>query len=201
MTDSSVSVWIERLKTGDDEAAGALWQAYFGRLVGLARQFLGGTRRAVADEEDVALSAFASFCRGAGGDRFAALNDREDLWQILAVLTRRKALDLHEHHARLKRAASRTQSLPEDGSDAAHAPTCPDPSPALAAELAEQVQHLLSRLQTAELRQIALWKMEGFSNAEVAALRGCTERTVERKVWIIRQIWQAEVAADGGHAG
>src|SRR5207249_6675395 len=63
--DSSVSAWIDRLKDGDPAAAQPLWERYFGRLVGLARDRLRGAARRAADEEDVALSAFDSFCRGA----------------------------------------------------------------------------------------------------------------------------------------
>src|SRR5689334_1029978 len=112
MSESSVSDWIERLKAGDGSAAGHLWRSYFDRLVRLARRHLEGSNRSFADEEDVALSAFASFCRRAEGDRFAELNDRDDLWQLLALITRRKARDLHEYHTRLKRDVGQTRGLP-----------------------------------------------------------------------------------------
>src|SRR5262249_32221455 len=81
-TPGSVTVWIEQLKAGDAAAAAPLWQGYFRRLVGLARQRLGAAPRGVADEEDVALSAFASFCRAAAQGRFPRLDDRDDLWQV-----------------------------------------------------------------------------------------------------------------------
>ena len=90
----SVTLWVERLKSGDGEAAGPLWRAYFHRLVHLARQRLRGLTGAAADEEDVALSAFDSFCRAAEGGRFPRLDDRDDLWQLLLVITARKAVDL-----------------------------------------------------------------------------------------------------------
>jgi DNA-directed RNA polymerase specialized sigma24 family protein len=88
----SVSHLISELKAGDHAAAQQLWQAYFERLVRLAREKLQGTPRREADEEDVALSAFDSFCRGAAQGRFPQLADREDLWQLLAVITTRKAI-------------------------------------------------------------------------------------------------------------
>src|SRR5262245_27439563 len=61
----SVSHWIGLLKTGDPIAAQKLWEGYFERLVRLARSRLRDLPRRAADEEDVALSAFDSFCRGA----------------------------------------------------------------------------------------------------------------------------------------
>jgi hypothetical protein len=66
----SVTHWINALKGGDPAAAQKLWERYFARLVGLARKKLQGTRHLTADEEDVALSAFDSFCRGAAAGRF-----------------------------------------------------------------------------------------------------------------------------------
>src|SRR5262249_8234365 len=87
----SVTCWIHQLKAGDQAAVQRLWESYFGRLVGLARRKLQGAPRAAADEEDVALSAFASFCRGAEAGRFPRLLDRHDLWQLLVLIAARKA--------------------------------------------------------------------------------------------------------------
>ena len=72
-SDGSVTQWISRLKGGEASAAGQLWRAYFPRLVGLARRKLGPRARRLADEEDVALSAFKSLCLGAAGGRFPQL--------------------------------------------------------------------------------------------------------------------------------
>ena len=99
----SVTHWINLLKGGDAAAVQRLWEAYFPRLVGLARKKLREAPRRAADEEDVALSAFDSFCRAAGQDRFPQLHDRLDLWQLLVLLTARKASDLAQHERRQKR--------------------------------------------------------------------------------------------------
>ncbi len=88
---------------GNRAAAQHLWECYFPRLVGLARQNLKGLPRRAADEEDVALSAFDSFCRGVEQGRFPLLDDRDDLWALLVVITVRKAIDLRQHERRQKR--------------------------------------------------------------------------------------------------
>ncbi len=193
----SVSAWIEQLKTGDHAAAQKLWESYFARLVRLARAHLRGAARAVADEEDVVVSAFDSFCRGAEGGRFPQLTDRNDLWQLLVMITRRKSSDLVEFNARQKRRASATHSLDQlRGTDAGYDPAGDEPSPDFAAQMAEEVQRLLGVLGKDDLRALALWKMEGYSNDEIAARLGCVERTVERKLWLIRRIWEGEEADD-----
>src|SRR5262245_26702749 len=98
----SVTFWIDALKAGDNEAAARLWRRYFDELVRIARNRLGATARAAADEEDVALSAFHSLCTGAAANRFAQLDGRDDLWRLLVTITVRKALDQIEHQRRQK---------------------------------------------------------------------------------------------------
>ena len=65
----SVTYWLAELRAGNAVAAQPLWERYYGRLVGLARQKLRGVPRRAADEEDVALSALDTFCRGVGEPR------------------------------------------------------------------------------------------------------------------------------------
>ena len=65
----------------------------FDRLVHLARAHLKSSLRRVADEEDVAICAFNSFCRGAEQGRFPKLDDSTDLWRVLVTITERKAIN------------------------------------------------------------------------------------------------------------
>ena len=101
--EGSVTYWIHLLKAGDQAALEQLWEGYFRRLVGLARARLRDAPRRAADEEDVALSAFDSFCRAAERGRFPDLFDRDDLWQLLVLITDRKACDLANYERRERR--------------------------------------------------------------------------------------------------
>ena len=107
---ASVTIWIHKLRAGNSQAAQKLWQGYFHRLVALARGKLRTMPRRGADEEDIALSAFDSFFRGVERGRFPQLDDRDDLWQVLLMITERKAFDLLEHEGRQKRDWRRDQS-------------------------------------------------------------------------------------------
>jgi hypothetical protein len=64
------------------------------------------------------------------------------------------------------------------------------PTPEEAAAVAEETERRLAQLP-ADLRRIALWKLEGYTNAEIAARpeMRCAERTVERKLRLIRETW------------
>ena len=63
------------------------------------------------------------------------------------------------------------------------------PSPAEAAVLNEALEKRLEALADPELRRIALWRLEGYSNREIADRLECTERSIERKLGRIRSLW------------
>jgi DNA-directed RNA polymerase specialized sigma24 family protein len=201
LSDGSVTVWIGALKAGDPAAAQRLWERYFRKLVRLARARLGDAPRRAADEEDAALSAFDSFCRGAAAGRFPQLSDRDNLWPLLVVITARKVIDTRNHEARAKRGGGKVRGESAwldavDGSDrdgGINLVVGSEPTPALAAELAETAQRLLDALGSDELRRVAVWKMEGYSNAEIAAKLGRVERAVERRLKLIRRLLEREM--------
>ena len=185
----SVTHWLNELRTGDSVAARKLWAHYFHRLAELARRRLRDLPRGAADEEDVALSAFDSFCRGAEQGRFPRLEDRDDLWQVLFVLTQRKAIDLIQYEGRARRDWRKVEPA-----DAERSP-CADlagrePDPAFAALVAEECQRLLGALGDDGLRLLAVRKMEGHTNEEIAALLNCSLATVERRLRLIRKEWE-----------
>jgi RNA polymerase sigma factor (sigma-70 family) len=185
----SVTEWIGQLQAGDPSAAQQLWDRYFQRLVELARKKLQGASRCVADEEDVALSAFASFCRGASEGRFPQLSDRTDLWRLLVVLTARKAFHLRRDAQRQKRGRPRnSEAVEQELAEIVGR----EPTPEFAAQVAEECQRLLALLDTEELRSIARWKMEGHTNEQIAAQLGCAPSTVERRLRSIRSRWEEE---------
>lgn len=191
-TEHSITTWIGLLREGDGHAAQQLWERYFARLVEFAQRRLRGTCRRSGDEEDVALSAFHSFFRAA--DRFPRLNDRDDLWQILVMLTARKA----SQERRRQRSLKRGGRVGEEGRLCPVAPEAPEldeivgsePSPEFAAMLAEQFQVLLEALPDDELRGVARLKLDGHTNPEIATALGCSLRTVERKLMLVRGFWE-----------
>jgi DNA-directed RNA polymerase specialized sigma24 family protein len=203
-TAHSVSRWIEQLKQGDREAVRHLWERYFTRLVRLARSWFPRTpTTAAASAEDVALDAFASFCRRAEADGFARLSDRDDLWQLLVVLAFRKRCNQVKYERRQRRrpAGGRVyvaSALEQDGGEAGALVTnllSREPEPSLVVQAAEECRRLLAELKDEQLSRVALWKMEGFTNEEIAAKLGRSVPTVERKLARIRRLWEKELTS------
>jgi DNA-directed RNA polymerase specialized sigma24 family protein len=204
----SVTLWIGDLIDGGDEAAQPLWERYFESLVRLARFQLrrSRSRTAVADEEDAALSAFDSFCQGARKGKYPRLADRDDLWRLLVVITRRKVLDQQRHERAKERGAGQVvgeSDLPASADGRGVLEQFPAgqlrfrgaleidarPSPAFAAELVEEYRQRLEALGDETLRRVAVLKMEGYTDGEVATRLGCTRRNVQRKLALIREEW------------
>ena len=189
----SVTTWIGKLKAGQPEAAQQLWQRYFVRLARFARKKLQGVPRRAADEEDVALSAFDSFCRQAERGRFPQLRDRDGLWRLLAVMTARKAAHMKRDAARMKRGGAAPAAAGDHDALLGEVPSS-EPTPELAAEFAEECRRLLGSLRDPELEAVALRRLEGYSVEEIAAHLGYAPRSIKRKLQIIRGLWEKEIA-------
>ena len=191
-----VTHWLDQLKAGDRAAVDPLWAEYFHQVLRLAGQRLRSAPRLAGDAEDVAVSAFASFCRAAEDGRLPRLTDRHSLWSHLFVYTIRKAHDLVKREYAAKRGGGTvvTESGlrgPDDGRSVLDV-LGREPDPELAALVAEEYRAMLARLPSDDFRAVAQWDLEGYTNDEIAAKLGCSRRRVERMVRIIRDLWAEE---------
>ncbi len=187
---TEITAWLRRLEAGHNLAAQRLWDVFFERLVRLAQERMRTHDRRIADAEDVALSAFASFCRGVENRRFPELIDRKGLWRLLVSITIHKLLHLQRDQQRLKRGGGfrHVETLEGDERAAVDQLISREPTPEFAAQVAEQYELWMRALGSEELTQLAQWKLEGFTNDEIALKSGRTTRTVERKLNLIRKI-------------
>jgi DNA-directed RNA polymerase specialized sigma24 family protein len=196
--ENSVTIWIGGVKAGDGADIQRLWDRYFERLVRLAGARLPAHCRRAFDEEDVALSAFQSFCDRAGRGQFPQLNDRDDLWRLLATITVRKALETMRHQTRQKRGGGQVLGesallVGEEADGEAVAEILGrEPSPEAIAQFADDYARFLARLEDTALRSIALRRLEGESTPEIARALRVSTKTVERKLQLIRAIWSRD---------
>ena len=189
------SSWATAIRSsGSGTATSSGWSGWPGR------GFPGNNRRAVSDEEDVALSAFHSFCEGVGRGQFPRLADRDDLWRLLATITTRKVICSLRHQTRQKRGGGNVlgESALTDanvtGTEGMAQFLSREPTAEAAIEFAEARDRLFDRLADPTLKFIALRKLEGRTSDEVAAELGTTRRTVDRKLQLIRALWLEEAA-------
>jgi len=188
----SVSRWIQEIQSGNEDAAQAIWDRYFHRLLGVARKHVATAQTKRFDEEDVAIQVFQSFFKGAAEQRFPKLESRDDLWQILLMLTQRKAWREITRENAQKRGGGKTRGESIFGvgeGQAFGSEATEEVPPEFLATLMDELNHAMSHLNDPTLEKVATRRLEGYDNREIAAELGCHERTVERKIRLIRKIW------------
>lgn len=181
------------MKSGDENAAQQLWELYLHRLIELADRVLGDTPRGVADEEDVAVEALRHLIESARKGAFPQLHDRNDLWQVLVMLTTRKAIEQRRRETAEKRGGGglldeqhldgvANQSIQEILAD--HEPT-----PEFTLQFREELAKRMDRLEDPLFQKIVFDKLSAFTNREIAQRHKISLRAVERKLQIIRRRW------------
>jgi DNA-directed RNA polymerase specialized sigma24 family protein len=192
----SVTQWIDRLKGGDREVVERLLKRYFEQLVRKTHGWLRHTPHQATDAEDIALNAFDSVCRRAEQGRFPHFFDRNDLWQMLLLIAYRKTCNQIKYEiARQPEGRRVIHASARAGDEGALFADMisREPSPEMVAQSAEECRRLLAELGDETLRKVAQWKLEGYTNEEIAPKLGRKLSTVERKLKKIRLRWEKEV--------
>lgn len=186
--DESVTGWFRALRDGNDDAATQLWHRYFDRVVRLARTKL--TPDAAYDEEDLALSVLGALYSAAKDGRYVdEVADRDELWALLLVLSKRKMID----RSRRKNAKRRLGVKPAAGGSVNTQIEDLRDSHEASTAVEDECQHLLKLLGDSTLQDIALLKLDGQSIPQIAKELEIGMRTVSRKLLLIRKIWQEQL--------
>ncbi len=199
--EDEVTLWIQQFADDPDSNTNRIWQNYYQKLIHVARRKLRDMPRRHLDEEDVATDAMNSLFKGIQSGRFPDLNDRQGLWKILLTITARKAAKAIRSNMAEKRGGGQIRGesvfAKTDDSSAMGLGNIlgPEPTPEFAEDIAKSCEDMLLVLDDDVLKSIALMKLEGYSNDEIATRLDVAVRTVERKLSRIRTIW-----ADNGIA-
>ena len=201
----SLTRFVHELKSPDlrqrDEAARIIWERFAPRLTQLVRRHLDHRIFRREDEQDILQSMFASFYQGQYLGKTTPAS-RQELWKLLVRITMCKVVNTAHRHLADRRDIRRERSeRPCDSDNSRFADWMRDqvdraqPTPQDRAAVVEEVERLLHLLPE-ELRQIVLWKLEGFTNAEISPMIGRTVRSVELKLQLIRKILEKEIVRD-----
>ncbi len=196
-TRGSISACFERLTAGDDQALRVLWERYFDGLLFVASKQLGNAPRRTFDEEDIALSVFECLRKGAEEGRFAEMRDRTDLWKLLVTIAQQKAIDRIRRETAQKRGGGATRGDSvwdgQAGRAGFHNFMKDEPTPDELVAIDDENQQLLQKLRDDSLRRVAVLRLHGHTNTEIAKKLGVTSRTVERKLNLIRKAWKQQL--------
>lgn len=198
---SPVTVWLRQLEAGEAGAAQPLYEHFCVRLQELAKQRIPTKVQSAYDQEDVVVSVFHSLFLGVRERRYR-FDDRGDFWRLLMTIAERKISKRIRYETRDKRDVRRVvqntvflkspDEQADESPDAVETLAGREPTPEFAAEVAETCDALLAALPDDNSRKIALLKLENNTAGEIATKLGCTRKTVQRKLLVIRKTWQHE---------
>jgi DNA-directed RNA polymerase specialized sigma24 family protein len=196
-SDGSVTRCIPGLQRGEQQAVQVLWERYFKPMVRVAEARLRGAPYPGDGAEDVAVAAFLRFCADVQRPgRFPDLANRDNLQRLLFRFTVCEAADFRARETRRHKVLRGESALGEAGFGPYEGR---EPAPEGQAQLAS----LLAKLpeENLQLRSIALLRLEGLRNDEIAAACNLSRATVERRFDMIRGYLRADwEALQGGNA-
>ena len=186
----SITEYLTELKSGNLIAVEKLWHRYFARLVAFAKRKSSFAVKTEQDEEDFAIVAFTQFVKGVEKNAFRKLENRGDLWQILAMITSRRISNAHRRNKARKDVL--TSILCESFDEITPNEILGDPSMPVLDGLCTNCKDLLSTLKPRH-REVAKLRLAGYSNREIAEEVGVSVATVERDLSKIRDSWTLEL--------
>ena len=201
-SEQSVTGWLTDLRHGGNTVTEQVWNRYFQKLVQLAQNHLRTAETRVEDEEDVALSVMQSLCAGAANNRFQQVGNRQELWVLLATMTHRKCVNRIRRNVAQKRGSGKVVGEADLAAGYSLRDLTLDdlestaPTPETLAVLQEDYEHLMQLLRNDEMRQVALWRMEGHSTTEIADRLKLSDRSIRRKLELIRDTWLEHLEPD-----
>lgn len=178
-------------KAGD--GIGRIFQRFARRLLAFARRKLGrGVRRKV-DEEDILQSVFATLAQ-IQSKRRPELENTDELWGLLARLTRRKCVKYRRRFYSQRRDIRREKLAGAYPDERHYEFQVDQPLPDETAAAQDVIEYVTRGLDETQ-RGICLLRLAGFSIQEISDRMECSERTVYRVLALVRERLQLEDAA------
>lgn len=175
------------------DGIGPLFRRFAKRLLAFARKKLGrGVRRKV-DEEDIIQSVFTTLAEIRSKKR-PDLETSDELWGLLARLTRRKCVKYRRRFYAQRRDVRREQLAGAYPDERHYEFQVDQPLPDETVAAQDVIEFVTRGLDETQ-RGICLLRLAGFSIQEIADKMECSERTVYRVLALVRERLEAEDAA------
>lgn len=190
LSQNSITRWINATRAGDELAAAELWNRYFHQLMQMARARMSRMPRESYDEEDAAISTFRVLCIKLRDGGYPDLASRDELWQLMLKVLARKIIRRVDYESAAKRPSGLSQAVVSLSPGGAKLEVVDDQL--VSAAVAEECEQLFAKLNDPHLEQLVLWKLDGYTNEEIASKMNRTRRTVQRMLTLIRDLWLVE---------
>ncbi len=184
-TETEVGRLIDQLHAGDPEALSRLYAEYGGVIRAAVRRRLPDRLRQEYDSLDFTQDVWASLCRmGPGRHRFASA---DELGGFLARVAQNKVIDVCRRRESERADITREQQLGRTADGAEIPLPGREATPSQWAIADERWAAITADLPPAHAAVIARLR-EGYTQEEVAAMAGVSDRTVRRIVDRVREL-------------
>jgi RNA polymerase sigma-70 factor (ECF subfamily) len=183
------NVLLDLWRTGDQDAARHLFDAYVDRLVALARRRISLRLTSRIDPEDVVQSVFRTFFQHAREGRFR-VEEQESLYRLLVRITVHKTLRKIAFHTAARRNPDKESGGPECQTQL-QALLDREPTPEEAVAFLDQLECFFSQLRPQE-RQILEMRLQGYGTEEIAEKLGTYDRKIRRILERVRGLAEQE---------
>jgi len=179
-----------------------LWHDFYPRMKLAVRNRVRSIRRPVANESEIALSAFNSFIVNVREGKFPDIEDQDHTWRLLKLFALRKTSDTFKRLRALKRGGQEVILGQADFSNESgvykgiNAAADQGGSPAAPVEVADLLNTMLQQLPDDRHRDVILLKLQGASVVTIAECMETTTRTVQRLLKKIEESWKSELLED-----
>ena len=191
MDDESIRL-LDRWKSGDEDAAGEIFNRYVNRLIALAGSRLSKRLKRRIAAEDIVQSAYRSFFRNAK-DRYEIANSGQ-LWGLLAAITINKVRTQVKHHRTQKRDINAEMSATTSCYGLAPVDVVRTPNAEDEAALLEAFNKATDEMTPLQRDVFELY-LQNQSASEIADHVQRSQRTVRRTIEQIRSTLENELMA------
>lgn len=175
-----------------NETLSAKLVEYIPQLINIADKQISSNLKRKFDADDVVASVCRSILRRYEAGRFS-FTDNEELWKLVVVALKRKIFNKVREAKTAKRDYTKSSSIDENEFITV---VGQGPGPDDVAEFKELLNLIEDRIDE-PCRQVLEYKLTGLNNREIAKEMGVTERTVSRKLLIIRNILSELIQESG----
>ena len=196
--EGSVTRVIRQMQRGNRDGADLLWERFFLRLKLLVRDRFR-SRHGISDEEDLALESLGELFQGLMAGKYPSLKNRDEFWRLLVTVASRNVVDQINKERRQKRGGGRVFHESAFGNARGNNEAlfeqiaAETETPEVQLMVSERCAELLESLRDPELQAIAVMRVAGSTNQEIADAMGVSLRSIERRLAEIRQYWSSAV--------
>lgn len=191
-TIGSVSNWILGARQGDPVAIEEIVSRYLARVANCAQSMLAADEQRIRDGQDIATDVLMKMASELSSGQHQQLRDRNDLWVLLISI-------VNEQVVQNRNDWQQRNGVPQELTLTDYLSHCDQDLELLLSKgnkygslqaILDRMDDLIALVKDQQSKEVALLKLQGYSNRDIGARLGLVAKTVDRKVSKIISRWK-----------